>query len=475
LSYDMQPLRTWAQAGARRCASLWQRRPSTLRSFEELRRLSVNLFVMFVVGVLAWVTAEATFESTIIVEPISVPKSMEEEGFTGVAIAHALIDEIQRMSKEAKTTKRLIQFGSESRFAEASAISIPASSLNLHSLVSLLRQAVGVSSRQVTGEIIKAKDASANGARYSLRLHLVSGSSRESIIVQSADLEEVVGSGAQAIAERFNAYVLAFYLYGLRTRPDKAKLDDLLARIVAIGDPKDLPWAKTLQGLQLQYTSVDEATEKFREAIEIDPRYSGAYLSWGNMLAERGDKTAIEKFQAIIKLDPGDPTPYNNWGYVLDRSGDHTGAIEKFRKALELDPRYAKAYLNWGFALYNNKDSEGAIQKTRKAIELDPKESRAYSNLGFLLNLKQEYTAAIERCAKAVELKPGNGDAYFNWGNALRGLGDQNGAIDKYRKVVDLDRKYKAAYDNWAAALKSLGKTAEADAVLEDAKKAGAK
>jgi tetratricopeptide (TPR) repeat protein len=333
--------------------------------------------------------------------------------------------------------------------------------------------------------------------------------------VASANLEELAELGAQTIAEEFYSQYAAVYLYQAwrksRDEPAASRLDAFIDRSLSTGDRRKVSLAWTLQGLRaaaegnydlaiehyveaneidqqnvgalLNWAEAltkqgkrDDAIEKYKMIVADHPRFADAYVGWGNLLARRPDDrpSAIEMYRKAIELKPGDSTPYNNWGYVLDSLGKYDEAIQRYQKGRELNPRDALVYLNWGYALFKKNDIAGAIQKTHKAIDLDPKEARAYSNLCFLLNIKKEFKAAVEQCTKAVERDPKNADAYFNWGNALRGLDDQSGAVDKYRKVVELDHKYKAAYDGAAAALKSLGKNAEAEAMVQAARNAGA-
>jgi tetratricopeptide (TPR) repeat protein len=511
MSYDMQPLRARGQAVARPFVWLWQHRPRAFRSFAELRRLSVDLSVLVVVAALVWITAAATFDGNSVIEPISVPKAMEEEGFTGVAVAHALADGIYRIRHGSKNTDRPnelngsnglgagFQLASDSRFADAVSISIPSSGLSIHSIVSLLRPTLGISTPRASGEIVKSANTNGSGVRYSLRLHLTDDTWSNSVVLDGADLEDVIELGAQAISERFYLSNLAFYLDGLPTTSGAEKtpsrLDELLARIVSSGDSKDVAWALTLQGLQLEKKKqpVNEAINKYQAAIEYNSSYAGAHLSWGNALEGLGRyQQAIDQYRAAIKANPNYVEAYNNLGVALTDSGKPEEAIDNLRKAVGLNPRHADAYANWGYALYE-KDKKGddkqaieqAIERTRRAIDFDPKHSRAYSNWCFLLHVQGNYDDAIAKCSKAVELKADNALAYFNWGDSLRDKAtkeaDKNKAkalkdeaVEKYHRATEMAPKLNAAYKNEADLLRALGKEAEAVAVMEAAKKAGA-
>ncbi|WP_281979746.1 tetratricopeptide repeat protein [Tenacibaculum mesophilum] len=242
--------------------------------------------------------------------------------------------------------------------------------------------------------------------------------------------------------------------------------------------------------------------KKFFEANEILSWY---YIDWGNNHAQiaqlNSDKNlyneAIEKYKKAIKLNPKNSIGYSNWGiiltYLAKLSSDEKHlfkAIEKYEKAKELGEKDGNIYFFWGNTLMNiaklhsNEDYfHKASEKYKKAIEINPKNDDAYSNLGnALANIaklnsdKNLYNEAIEKYKKAININPKNDFAYSNWANALVDISllmsNQNfyhEAIEKYKKAIEVNPKYDSAYYNWGNTLISLAKLNDDENLYKEA------
>jgi tetratricopeptide (TPR) repeat protein len=109
---------------------------------------------------------------------------------------------------------------------------------------------------------------------------------------------------------------------------------------------------------------------------------------------------ATECFKKAIALDPKYAPAHNNLGAALRAKGDLDGAIECYQKAIAADPKHALAYYNLGNALYAQKDRKGAIACYQKAIALNPTYAEAHCNLGHALREQGSFREAL-RCLKA--------------------------------------------------------------------------
>jgi Tfp pilus assembly protein PilF len=78
---------------------------------------------------------------------------------------------------------------------------------------------------------------------------------------------------------------------------------------------------------------LDEALEKFRAALELDPTYAAAAYNQGLVQARQGKTTeAIQSFRTAIRLRPGFILAHYGLGLVLRLAGDPS-ADEQLRKA----------------------------------------------------------------------------------------------------------------------------------------------
>lgn len=198
-------------------------------------------------------------------------------------------------------------------------------------------------------------------------------------------------------------------------------------------------WGTALNGLD----SLEEAIQKFKMAVALDPGCVGAYNNWGNALRDLGRPgEAIEKFKIAAALDPEISFVYNNWGNALRDLGSLEEALGRGRQALQR--------------------REEAIEKYEMAVALDPKYVYAYCNWGATLSELGRYRAAVDKFETAVRINPNHAYAYNNWGNASIGLGEWKKAINKFKMAVRHNLKHAYVYNNWGIALDRSGKHEEA-------------
>jgi tetratricopeptide (TPR) repeat protein len=431
----------------------WHNRPPFLNSFEELRRLTINVSVVLLVVSLVFVTVKATYDKTLVIEPISVPKALEEMGYTGSAVAQKLMDRVSFINDKSSTSKDRVQYGSEGRFAAASAIRLPSSSVSIQTVVTLLRGAFGVQGDRIAGEItMSPPDDARMRPAYVLTLHFTHLGKRFSSIQKSGDLNELVDLAGLAIVGQFDGVVLAAYF---QETMDWDKADQLIARLIASCDPEVMPWALNMRGLSLNHQHRKaEAIATFEKIVRLYPKFAIAYSNWGYALYRVRDYAgAIEKYRKAIELEPEHASAYGNLGDVLLEQCDDAGAIEKYRKAIELEPKFAAAYIRWGRALSGQHDYAGAVEKYQTAIELDPTDATAYNGWGFLLFDQHDHAGAIEKYRKAIELEPKSALSYVAWGVTLADQHDYAGAVEKFQKAIGLEPKDVLAYIAWGIAL----------------------
>jgi tetratricopeptide (TPR) repeat protein len=102
-----------------------------------------------------------------------------------------------------------------------------------------------------------------------------------------------------------------------------------------------------------------EAEQKYREVIQIDPKYTSAHNALGHALAAQGCfEEAIEHYRQAEALwqETGSAdrkSALRSWGIVLEAQERFDDALAKFAEALELDPRDGDSVLAYGNALTN--------------------------------------------------------------------------------------------------------------------------
>ena len=100
------------------------------------------------------------------------------------------------------------------------------------------------------------------------------------------------------------------------------------------------------------------------------------YYNRGNGRGAKGDlEGAIGDYTKAIEIDPRYVGAYNSRGLARGAKGDLEGAIADYSKVIEIDPRYAGAYnsLAWLWATTSNdkaRDGNKAVEYARRASEL---------------------------------------------------------------------------------------------------------
>lgn len=215
-------------------------------------------------------------------------------------------------------------------------------------------------------------------------------------------------------------------------------------------------WDRYLQALP-HYYNIDKAGHEetkrlLNEAIEIDPRFSGAYallaLSYihaaHHAWEEKGHEaaeTARELAQKAITLDPEDPLARAALGRYYMFNTQPARSVEELRMAVDLDPNLSSAYgmlcNSLGF-LGRVDEALEAFAEANRGSPRDPE--RYFWHVGVMISqfANSEYEACVEAGAKAILLKPNFYGAYFITTAALALLG----RLDEARRHLSMALTY---------------------------------
>lgn len=178
------------------------------------------------------------------------------------------------------------------------------------------------------------------------------------------------------------------------------KFQDALTVFDRLKFPRN--WADTHYniGLALSYRGItinssksadyfNEAISNFNDALSV---YKGAenteaytlilkmtskaYSNWGVALTHfKKYDEAIDKFKKAIEINPQHAIAYYNWGLALNDLGMFDKAIEPFKKAIEIDPQNANILYYLGIAYSTIGQKDEAVKIFRHVLELKPEAS----------------------------------------------------------------------------------------------------
>jgi tetratricopeptide (TPR) repeat protein len=487
----------------------------------ELRKFGTNLSLVVAALLVITVIVIETKRKQIIVEPLSVPETLEEVGISGEVAARWIRDEIKTVQIRAGTALEGNLFVSDDELPD---IAISGSAFSLRSIVDLAKALFGASSPRISGEIIvlhgaslgsalraACRNASADAAAVLFEIRIRAQSDQKEYWTQCGrDIKLLTEVAAQQVVRRSNPYILASYFYGIgqtKDDPESTERAKKLANLVLIERPeKEHPWALNLLGLirsnekdyeggiehfkeierrkfsfALGYINwgnterkrgrPKEAIKQYEKAIKRGPdAYDAlAYFSWGELEYDREKfNEAIKKYEMAIGRDENFAHAYNSWGLALHKLGRYDETIDKYKKAVEKDPDFALALFNWGRELGRRGSDGDAVRMYEIAIDRnsDYADADAYNSWGEALQNLNRYKEAIDKYKQAINHDPDFAFAYNNWGTALANLGDFDGAIDKFKMAIDRDPKFFLAYDNLHDTLKFRKRNEEATAVF---------
>jgi len=253
----------------------------------------------------------------------------------------------------------------------------------------------------------------------------------------------------------------------------------------------------SLGNADLKAGKLDQALEKYDEALSRNPLLSRVHMNKGIIFLRRKEYALAEKeFGLELKKNPQEDRAYNNLSVVYLMLKLYDKAIQSAQKALELKVYYPEAYMNLALAYIGKGDyqktkeviesglknvhpfleanyllgevyqAEGKLdsanQAYQKILSVDPFsdvaynletlsskkdlemqytdiKAKAYFNMGTLDVQQGEIDRAESHLKRALSLKPDFAEAYANLGTLYDNTRRFSEAIDQLEKAVGLD------------------------------------
>src|SRR5262249_38629599 len=128
---------------------------------------------------------------------------------------------------------------------------------------------------------------------------------------------------------------------------------------------------------------LEQAIEKYQEAIRLDPDFGRAYAGVAAQLANLGRPVEAEKYYqaALARIDRmTEREKYRTRGsyYVVSRNADK--AIQEFEALTTAFPSDMIGHANLAFARFYKRDLAGALEESRRIAQLYPRYIVARNN-----------------------------------------------------------------------------------------------
>ncbi|MGB2867850.1 MAG: hypothetical protein WBD36_05325, partial [Bacteroidota bacterium] len=211
--------------------TIFQRRiAQMIRFLESSRRTALNLFLLAAGGVLLFLVIEEVSDSAVAIEEYEVAGNLGEASITGRNVANMLFDEIEKIKRKAIRDPGVIgslrvvgsEAQSESDFANARKpsfvtvrfqlmepekrleVHLPETGFSLRFFASPIREALGLQSTRITGDLLREGD--------DLRMvtRVVAGTT-EVISLKGGNLDQMIGLSAEHVLKFTQPIVLSWY------------------------------------------------------------------------------------------------------------------------------------------------------------------------------------------------------------------------------------------------------------------------
>jgi adenylate cyclase len=188
------------------------------------------------------------------------------------------------------------------------------------------------------------------------------------------------------------------------------------------------------------------AQEFFRQAIGLDPTFSGGYTGlsealdraavvWHTRELAEAQRLAEEYARRAVSLDGNDAYAHVCLASALVMRGDCRGAREEAQRALALNPNEPDAYGALGCSfLYDGEPEKGLVglEENLRRDPFGPVSSARRNQIAVAHYLRGDYEAAVVAARRAIRLSPSYSGCY-RWLAAALG---QLGRIDEASEVL---------------------------------------
>ncbi|MDA8019065.1 MAG: tetratricopeptide repeat protein [Thermoanaerobaculia bacterium] len=186
--------------------------------------------------------------------------------------------------------------------------------------------------------------------------------------------------------------------------------------------------------------NMDQAAERFREALEIDPSVAEPYLGLADIaLAAGKPEEGLASIEVYLERKPDDPAG-QRMAYEIYRALGRMDEARALAGKLGLEgveKDLAILVFNEGAIASRKNDDETALAKFHQAVEMDPDLGPAWAGIASIYYNQRQLEEAVEPAARSVELQPDHEPSARIHFLVLDGLGrpEAADAWDAFRKL----------------------------------------
>jgi tetratricopeptide (TPR) repeat protein len=464
--------RAWIWSLAFRQYLTWEYGKAVIKA---VSRKTVTLLWILVALVILLFVAQSFTGDLVTLEPLSVPKTFSESGYTAEVASQHLRDALNNFIEDAGSS---MQGPNLALPDERPTIIVPKVGLSVDAIVSAVRGLLHYGShRQISGEF------TLRGKLVWLRLRVDGRKVYESLKgVDPESPDELLAEAAPALIEEIRPYLVASGVYDSDPVQALEKIERIIARVSSPETSRRLPesdgnvvWSYVLKGKYFgeKVQQPVKAEEALRKALKLDSRNWAAHYNLGNALSQQGKLVdAIAEYRRAIEINSNYVSAHVALGVALNQQGKLVDAIDEYHRAISINSNDALAHYNLATALKEQHNLADAIAEYRRAIEINSNFASAHVNLANVLSEQNNLADAITEYRRAIEIDPKYAfsteqvtrtyaTAHNNLGIALELQDNLADAIAEYRRAIEIDPQYEIARTNLDSALREKDKLDE--------------
>jgi serine/threonine protein kinase/tetratricopeptide (TPR) repeat protein len=224
---------------------------------------------------------------------------------------------------------------------------------------------------------------------------------------------------------------------------------------------------------------IRKGIELFRQAIEADPAYAGAYSGLADGYGVLGFYSIVAPADAFpkaraaaaraLEIDPQQAEAHGPMAYTMHYyDWDFAGAEKEFRRALSERPNNAIARLYYANLLTSRQRFDEALAQLDEARRLDPLSLIIQSSTAWTHYYAHHYEDALREESKALEMDATYSVALRIRGQILQMLGRFDEAVVDLRRAVEMSGRGTLWVADLARGLANAGHHDEARKTLAD-------
>jgi len=418
-------------------------KPKKIPTFAELKDASASILILISTSIVAIGIYKSTTTDSISFEPLQVPNSFVEKGYTPQISTTRLVDEIRKVNSTATTTKSRSSVSGKQpgeELAKINSLPIPMG-LDINEIQGIVRGLLGTQSRTINGDITIIGDAKEQ--KYFVR---VRQSPENHLLVDEivkGDPDEVLRATAIKIIESIDPVVAASYYRNRKNIPDALRMVDLaLTNDKSEDDTFALSQRAQIYQAQKKYELSKTDLDTLLALDANSPQGLGVQSYWYNeqgfykeglAFAEKQMKVKPDMWHAYFNkadslmgmkqdaekefLEGIKNKPNKGWAYVdaaeyLEKKGKGETANSILKQGVGRFPNSLEVNLAYGKKMLKDGHMELAFNYLRKAYEIAPENNKVWEPLlqaipqGKEEGLRKELLGRISSAKTNLAAKP---------------------------------------------------------------------